>query len=260
LAKTGFVPPTAMKTGTTIVGVTYKDGVVLGADTRATNGPIVADKNCEKIHYIAPNIYCGGAGTAADTENTTDLISSQLALLRLNTGRQSRVATACKMLKQMLFRYGGHISAALILGGVDVEGFHLYTIHPHGSADKLPYVTMGSGSLAAMAVFEAGYKDNMERQEAVDLVENAIASGVFNDLGSGSNIDITVISLEEDRKTVSTQVLRNYKTPNVRKIPPARYEFPKGTTAILTETVTPITKRKDILIEEVSRQSNTMDL
>jgi 20S proteasome alpha/beta subunit len=29
------------------------------------------DKNCEKIHYIAPNIYCCGAGTAADTENTT---------------------------------------------------------------------------------------------------------------------------------------------------------------------------------------------
>ena len=32
---------------------------------------MVADKNCEKIHYIAPNIYCCGAGTAADTENVT---------------------------------------------------------------------------------------------------------------------------------------------------------------------------------------------
>lgn len=41
------------------------------------------DKNCEKIHYIAPNIYCCGAGTAADTENTTALISSQLELHRL---------------------------------------------------------------------------------------------------------------------------------------------------------------------------------
>lgn len=48
-----------------------QEGVVLGADTRATEGPIVADKNCEKIHYIAPNIYCCGAGTSADTENTT---------------------------------------------------------------------------------------------------------------------------------------------------------------------------------------------
>lgn len=66
--------PQAMKTGTTIAGVTFKDGVVLGADTRATGGTEVADKNCEKIHYLAPNIYCCGAGTAADTEKTTEII------------------------------------------------------------------------------------------------------------------------------------------------------------------------------------------
>lgn len=48
-----------------------QDGVVLGADTRSTSDTTVADKNCEKIHYIAPNIYCCGAGTAADTENVT---------------------------------------------------------------------------------------------------------------------------------------------------------------------------------------------
>nr|GLL27277.1 sucrose nonfermenting 4-like protein isoform X2 [Ipomoea trifida] len=39
--------------------------------TRATEGPIVADKNCMIIHYMAPNIYCCGAGTAADTEAVT---------------------------------------------------------------------------------------------------------------------------------------------------------------------------------------------
>ena len=48
-----------------------QDGVVLGADTRSTSDTTVADKNCEKIHYIAPNIYCCGAGTAADTESVT---------------------------------------------------------------------------------------------------------------------------------------------------------------------------------------------
>ena len=51
--------------------MTQQDGVVLGADTRSTSDTTVADKNCEKIHFIAPNIYCCGAGTAADTENVT---------------------------------------------------------------------------------------------------------------------------------------------------------------------------------------------
>jgi len=86
-ASMGMTMPGAMKTGTTIVGLIYKDGVVLAADTRATEGPIVADKNCEKIHRISDNIYCCGAGTAADTENITGLIESQLELQRLQTGR-----------------------------------------------------------------------------------------------------------------------------------------------------------------------------
>lgn len=189
----GAQPIKAMKTGTTIVGVVYKDGVVLGADTRSTGGSTVMDKNCEKIHYIAPNIYCCGAGTAADTENTTGLISSQLELHRLNTGTQSRVVTAMTLLKRMLFQYQGHVSAALVLGGVDVTGPHLYTVYPHGSTDKLPFVTMGSGSLAAMSVFEHGYKDGMTEAEAKHLVQEAILAGVFNDLGSGSNVDVTTI-------------------------------------------------------------------
>ena len=57
--------------GPLLTCVYFQDGVVLGADTRSTAGSTVADKNCEKIHYIAPNIYCCGAGTAADTENVT---------------------------------------------------------------------------------------------------------------------------------------------------------------------------------------------
>ena len=61
----------------------------------------------------------------------------------------------------MFFRYQGHIGAALVLGGFDATGPHLYTVYPHGSTDKLPYVTMGSGSLAAMSVFESRWKPDM---------------------------------------------------------------------------------------------------
>ena len=59
------------KTGTTIVGVKYADGIVLAADTRATAGSIVADKNCAKLHPMAPNIYAAGAGTAADCDHVS---------------------------------------------------------------------------------------------------------------------------------------------------------------------------------------------
>jgi 20S proteasome subunit beta 2 len=223
--------PKFRKTGTTIVGVIYQDGVVLGADTRATGGSTVCDKNCEKIHYLAPNIYCCGAGTAADTEKTTDMISGQLYLHRMATGRQSRITTARKMLSETLFRYQGHVSAALVLGGVDINGPHIHTVYPHGSTDALPYATMGSGSLAAMSIFEARYKDGMTKEEAKILVRDAIRAGVFNDLGSGGNVDLTVIE-----KGQPAEVLRNYEALDEA---PTRLSinFDPGTTRILRQSV-----------------------
>lgn len=230
----GMKMPGFMKTGTTIVGLIYKDGVVLAADTRATEGSIVADKNCEKIHRIADNIYCCGAGTAADTENITGLIESQLELQRLETGRQPRVTGALTRLKQRLFRYQGHISAALVLGGVDCTGSYLHTVYPHGSTDTLPFATMGSGSLAAMAIFEAGYKDDMDEKEAVHLADQAIQSGIFNDLGSGSNVDICVINKE------GMKMMRNFHGSEWKNQRSYRkkggYNFPKGSTVRLKET------------------------
>lgn len=92
---------------------------------------------------------------------TTQMIASQLELHRLNTGRLVPVETANTMLKQLLFRHQGHIGAALVLGGVDLKGPHLHCIYPHGSTDKLPYCTMGSGSLAAMSVFESAWKPDL---------------------------------------------------------------------------------------------------
>ncbi len=104
LSLKGLSLPKARKTGTTIVGIIFKDGVILGADTRATEDTIVADKNCSKIHYLAANMYCCGAGTAADTEMTNKMIASQLELHRLNTGKEVPVVVANRLLKQYLFK------------------------------------------------------------------------------------------------------------------------------------------------------------
>ena len=54
LEQRGLPLPKATSTGTTIVGCLFRDGIVLGADTRATEGPIVADKNCEKVRPPTP--------------------------------------------------------------------------------------------------------------------------------------------------------------------------------------------------------------
>lgn len=68
------------KTGTTIVGVCCKDGIVLGADSRSTMGPLVGNKEVLKVHPLAPKIYCCGAGTSADCEQITRKTAHMLGI------------------------------------------------------------------------------------------------------------------------------------------------------------------------------------
>lgn len=225
--KAGVKPPTAMKSGTTICGVVCKDAVVLAADTRATEGPMVADKNCKKLHYISENIYCAGAGTAADLEHTTQMMESQMELFRMHVGTMPRVCTVVRRLSTMLFKYQGYIGCALVLGGVDVTGPHLYQIYPHGSTDKLPFTTMGSGSLCAMAILESEYKADMSTDEGIALVSKAIRAGIFNDLGSGGNVDVCVITKDGGK------ILRNHEKPNPRKFKGNYRPFPSNTTPVI---------------------------
>ena len=76
----------------------------------------------------------------------------------------------------------------------------LLQVYPHGSTDSLPYCTMGSGSLNAMAVFEDGFQEDMGVEDAKKLVARAIRSGIYNDLGSGSNVDLCIIYKDKVRQ------------------------------------------------------------
>lgn len=181
------------KTGTTIAGLVFKKGLILGADTRATNDKVSCDTNCQKIHYLAPNICCMGAGTSADAENISKLLFYQLELQRLSTGRESKVLTSLSICKNFLYKHTGNISAALILGGFDIFGPQLYSVHPHGSTESLPFVSMGSGSLSAISILENSYNCHLDLNSALILVKEAILAGIFNDIGSGNNLDICVI-------------------------------------------------------------------
>lgn len=51
---------------------------------------------------------CCGAGTAADTTKTTDLLSSNLTIFSLNSGRRPRVIMAVNILQDMLYRFVLH--------------------------------------------------------------------------------------------------------------------------------------------------------
>merc|ERR1711953_740008 len=155
-------------------------------------------------------------------------MESKMELHRMQLGTQPRVCTVVRRLSTMLFKYQGYVGCALVLGGVDNTGPHLYQIYPHGSTDKLPFTTMGSGSLAAMSILESEYKGDMTVGEGIALVSKAIRAGIFNDLGSGGNVDVCVITKDQ-----GGEILRNHEKPNPRQFKAKYQPFPKGTTPVL---------------------------
>jgi len=200
-----------LKTGTTICAACFDGGVVLGADTRATAGPVVQVKDEMKIHYISDNIYACGAGTAADNDMMTRLISSKLQLFQMNTNIEPRVDQAATLFSKRLFKYQGYISSYLLVAGIDYAGPSIYTIYAQGSASKSPFASLGSGSMAAISVLEPRWHKGMKEEECVKLVADAIEAGITNDLGSGSNVNICII-----KRGQSPNFLKNYRETNKR--------------------------------------------
>lgn len=212
------------KTGTTIAGCCVGQHVILAADTRATEETMVADKRCQKLHPLARNAWCAGAGTSADLDHLTKecMYSMSLQSLReqsVGNGDPRTMATTkssldvhqedgndlmflgsvsipqlCRFFQESLFQAGGQLGANLILGGVYEEKAYLRALHPHGSMDiDLPFAALGSGGLAAMGVLEDGYASISTVEEGIALCQRAIVSGIKNDLGSGSQVDVCVI-------------------------------------------------------------------
>ena len=68
----------------------------------------------------------------------------------------------------------------------------------------------------------------------------AISAGIFNDLGSGSNVDACVITASH------TEMLRNFVKPNERVQKERSYTFRRGTTEYKKEEVRALVVEEDI--------------
>ena len=225
-----------LKTGTTICAACFDGGAVLGADTRATAGPVVQVKDEMKIHRISDNIWACGAGTAADNDQITRLISSKITLFQMNTGIEPRVDQVSTIFSKRLFKYQGYIQAYLIVAGVDYSGSSIYTIYAQGSASKSPFAALGSGSMAAISVLEPRWRKGLNEDECRELVADAIEAGITNDLGSGSNVNICVIKRGKEPK-----FYKDYRVTNPRNFNWQTKEEVLQTTKpeVLIETVRP---------------------
>ncbi|MBM3200393.1 proteasome subunit beta [Candidatus Woesearchaeota archaeon] len=191
-----------MKTGTTTVGIMFKDGVILGADRRASAGYMVADKRAQKVIKINDDMALTIAGLVSDAQLLSKIIRAQLKLIEVRKGKKSSVKQAANLLANLVYNNVRRMSmvpsiVGFLLAGKDDKGFHLYNIGIDGSLSEMEdYVCDGSGMMFATGVLEANYKKNMSLDEAVKLAVQTLNTSMQRDIATGNGIDILAITKE----------------------------------------------------------------
>jgi proteasome beta subunit len=191
--------------GATTIGVTFKDGVILASEKRVSYGYLIVSKTGKKVFKITDHVGAACAGLVSDMQVLIREVSAYGNLFRLDVGRSISVRSAAKLMSNLLFnRRLAPLITQTIVGGVDEEGPSLYSLDPLGSVLPDKFTVVGSGTEIAMGVVEEGYKDNMNAEEARELVVRAMKSAVSRDIMSGDGVDFLIITkdgiLEESMK------------------------------------------------------------
>ncbi len=184
-----------LKTGTTTVGITCKDCVILAAESKSTMGYLVSSKTSQKIYKVDDKIAITTAGGAGDTQQLARVLKAEIQIYKLTRNSDFTVNAAVNLLSNILQnnRYYPYM-AMLIIGGADKNGYHVYSIDPVGGLEKDEFTSTGSGSPFAYGVLENEFKPGMAREDGIKLAVRAIRAARERDVFSGGkNINVLVI-------------------------------------------------------------------
>jgi len=82
------------------------------------------------------------------------------------------------------------LSMGVMIAGYDKRGPGLYYVDSDGERTPGECVSVGSGSIYAYGVLDAGYKYDLTDEEAYDLGRRAIYHATFRDAASGGIVRV----------------------------------------------------------------------
>lgn len=204
------------RTGTTCIGIRFKDGVLLASDRRTTAGFVVSDESV-KVEKIADNVIATHSGTVSDAQLYRRVISAEIKLKELKTEREIFVKEAAMIATNIQYRNIRTPSAiqpvvGYLVGGFDKLGAQLFEVGPDGTLLEFErYAADGSGSIFVKSFLESEYKPNMSEKEAIALVEKALISAMKIDNHSGGGIVMKIVTKDGirnvDKKLMKSELV-----------------------------------------------------
>jgi proteasome beta subunit len=186
------------KTGTTILGIVCKDGVVMATERRATMGTLIAHKATKKLYQIDNHLALATAGLVGDLQVLSRYLSAETKLYSLKRDAEMSVHSAATLLSNILnSRKFYPYYVQLILGGWDSTGGHVYSLDAAGGSIPDKYTAGGSGSPYAFGVLEDQFRDDMTVNDGIELALRAVTAAMNRDSASGNGADVGVITEKE---------------------------------------------------------------
>jgi len=208
-----------LKSGTTIMGIVCKDGIVMAADRQATLGNTVASKNTQKAVQINDYLVVSGAGNASDIEMQKKVIRAELRLKELKAKKRPTVKEAANFIGTMTYRNIRQPTMIPSIVGTLVAGFNedgtteLYTIEPAGTAMKVEDfdANLGSGMPYVLGLLERQYNKDLTVEKGVELASEALKSSTQRDVGSGYGVDVFTITEKGIKHVVEQEITPEYR-------------------------------------------------
>ncbi len=207
-----------LSTGTTCVGVKFKDGIVLASDRRVTAGNYIAKDSEKKVFIFGKRVGAAFAGVVSDAQLYSSVIKAEIKLLELNKEREVMVKEAAMIAKNIQYRHVRTPTTiepivGYIVGGYDdVKGPQLYEIGADGSLiERDKFVAIGSGSVLIVSMLGSKYKEGLSEKEAVELAKEVLISAMSLDSATGGGIVGLVIKRDGINEIESMVVSKELK-------------------------------------------------
>jgi len=208
-----------LKTGTTILGIVCKDGVVMAGDRQVTAGSHVMNKRFPKVNKVNDYLVVSWTGGVADAQRLSKIIAAELKLKELRSRSRPTVKQSANLISTITYSQIRQPSAIPNIVGTLIAGFNedgtteLYTIGPAGSIVQVEDydANFGSGMTYVLGLLERQYKKDMNVKEGIELAIEAIKASTQRDVGSGYGIDVFTITKKGIKKEVEQEILPEYK-------------------------------------------------
>ena len=185
-----------MMKGTTTVGIICSDGIVVGADSRATMDTFISSSEAIKVNRIDENLAMTIAGGVGDAEYLVKMLKVQNELYKMEEHKPLSPSSATSLLSLVLQENKMMpFIVQLIIAGLNNGVPEIYNMDPFGGYTKeSKFTSTGSGSPTALGYLEDVYDKNASTQEMLRHAAKAIKMAMKRDSATGDKIILVAIT------------------------------------------------------------------